>query len=196
MKYRGRIKSLCQSTKIPFVFPKTSREEGSRSISLLHYVHPAIQRLCEMIRSDNCVLRCSCPARNASQVTQTPCPHHFSPVLTPSFSLSALISFLSWPALLQPALTTALHPTLWPQRPCSACFCFISQKKLRFGAGWYTSYGLTPVARAGGAPEQPGLQRPLSPLSMASLFSRSQGAAAGRILMYQVSNQINSFAAQ
>lgn len=48
----------------------------------------------------------------------------------------------------------------------------------------------------GGPPERAGLQRPLSPLSTGSLFSRSQGAAAGRILVYQVYNQINSFSAQ
>ena len=163
------VRNSCHLTKIPFVFARNSREEWSCFVSLLHFVHPAVQGPCEMIRSDNCVLRCSCPARNASQVTWTPCPHHFSPVLPPSFFLSALISFLSWPARLQPVSTPALHATLGP--------------------GWYRLWLNT--GSQSGRTTWEARHAQVSP-SMESLFSRNQGAVADRILMNQAYNQINN----
>lgn len=154
-------------------------------VFLLLYVYPAFQRLCEMIRSDNCVLRCSCPARNASQVTQTPRPHRFSPILTPTFSLWVLNPFLCsaqsmlWPQLAPP--TSLFHF-------CSFCTIYSNQETKN---NRIESWSVNRLWRNTSSPQQPP-----SRLSMGLLFSCRQAPGAGRTLMHQVYNQISSFTDQ
>lgn len=45
-----------------------------------------------------------------SQVTPTPYPHHFSPVLTPTFTLPALTTFLSLPLHSAPSQVSRTQP--------------------------------------------------------------------------------------
>lgn len=146
-------------------------------------------RLCV---AENCVCRCSCPARNALSLSGYPNPHHFSPNLTPTFSLPALTTFNS-SVLCSAVVLSQLRSAKARPIPIRAIktdsdlLVRFSKKKKK--AAQSNQIGVFKIYSQSmnrlDSLRSLGAFQLLSLVSMGLLFSWKRGPRAGRILVYQ-----------
>lgn len=136
-----------------------------------------------------------------SQVTPTPYPHHFSPVLTPTFSLSALTTLLwcgSVPSRLSRnhpvSIIGFVNPDSDPGCPCSS---FFLEGIWVLGFGIWSWSGCKTCFQSGQTVWEPGLRAWLASATLSSFNGLTVLMQAGtrsrqdtHVLVY---NQINSF---